>query len=350
AVISLLAFIPLVIYAAGLGMMPAVVAMPAVILQLILAVALSRVVTSVMRKLTRSQLSSALGAMVTGAIMAFFISGWMVLDADYNIMTLELPARLSTLLNVLPSSWGTAAIEAARSGQWAFSIAYLAGMVLVILLLRSLWAILLVKRLTTKPQRNRLSSKPDSPYGFFANRTGTVARKELIAWGRDYTRSGFVYFALFYSIFLCLYPVSAGNLFLLPWTGAIFVITAAGSTANLYGSDGSALWMTLVTSQAERYDIRGRQLAWLLIIAPPALIITFAMIFISGYYWAVPLALPLIIAALGAGAGLVVLNSVHRLEPMTDAHKRGDDMFDHPIGWWQFMSLMLVTLVLIAPA
>jgi len=170
---------------------------------------------------------------------------------------------------------------------------------------------------------------------------GSVVQKELLTWQRDFTRSVFVYFALFFSLFLCLYPIAAGVLVALPWIGVAFALVAAGSMANVYGSDGSALWMTLNIPHATRHDVRGRQLAWLLIVAPVALGTTFLMIVLTGSYWALPGALTLVSAALGAWAGLLVLNSVFRLAPMTDPHKRGDHMFEHGISWWQFMSLML---------
>ena len=107
--------------------------------------------------------------------------------------------------------------------------------------------------------------------------------------------------------------------------------------------------MTLVTPQAERFDVRGRQIAWLMIVAPTAFVLAIGLIAISSQGWALPLLLTLTISALGGGAGLVVLNAVYRLEPMIDAHKRGDDMFDHPLGMWQFISVMFVLLILIAP-
>ncbi|SFJ76762.1 ABC-2 type transport system permease protein [Paenibacillus sp. UNC496MF] len=140
-----------------------------------------------------------------------------------------------------------------------------------------------------------------------------------------------------------------GEYLALPWAGVLFIVTATGATANLLGSDGSALWMTLTMPSAERHDIRGRQLAWLLMVGPVAFFAAATAIAISGHYWTIPFALSLTAAALGAGGGLVVLNSVYRLEPMIDAHKRGNNLFDHPVGWWQFMSLFVLALILLAP-
>lgn len=351
AIVSSLAFASILIYAAGLGIAAVAAAVPAVVLQTILAVAGSRIVTSILRRLTRSQLSSALASMVTGGIMAFFITGWALFEADLKSLAARSDSVFFDVLRALPSSWGIAAVEAAGRGRWELFAAYLAGTLLLLWALRSVWAALLVRRLTTKPRRRRSSRGGEARLGGpFSGRTGAVVYKELASWGRDYTRSGFVYFALFFGLWMCLYPVFAGSADLLPYAGAIFVVTAIGSTANVYGADGSALWMTLASPGAERYDVRGRQIAWLLVVGPAALAMTIGLIAIGGRYEALPYALPLTIAALGAGSGLVVLNSVYRLEPMADAHKRGDDLFDHPIGWWPFMSLFIAASILISPA
>lgn len=50
---------------------------------------------------------------------------------------------------------------------------------------------------------------------------------------------------------------------------------------NLYGFDGSALWLTLVTPGAERIDVRGRQLAWLIAIGPVAILTTIIFTFLA---------------------------------------------------------------------
>ncbi|WP_262287062.1 hypothetical protein [Micromonospora sp. MA102] len=42
----------------------------------------------------------------------------------------------------------------------------------------------------------------------------------------------------------------------------------------LYSSDGTALWQTLLAPGNERADVRGRQLAWMLVVGPPAVVLT----------------------------------------------------------------------------
>jgi ABC-2 type transport system permease protein len=86
---------------------------------------------------------------------------------------------------------------------------------------------------------------------------------------------------------------------------------------NLYGMDGSALWHTLVAPGAERQDVRGRQVAWLLVIGPVALVLALVLPAVSdpGMY---PWVLGLAPALLGGGAGVIVVLSVFAGYPMPD--------------------------------
>ncbi|MFD0475045.1 hypothetical protein ACFQ0B_47435 [Nonomuraea thailandensis] len=106
---------------------------------------------------------------------------------------------------------------------------------------------------------------------------------------------------------------------MLPAAGPIFVVMAASMTSNLYGTDGTALWLTLLTPDGD--DVRGRQHAWLAVIAPAALVITVVTTAIAGGRW--PLVLALLPALLGGAAGLVPLLSVYGLIPGTDPARRG---------------------------
>ncbi|MGH2602035.1 MAG: hypothetical protein ACRDJ9_21940, partial [Dehalococcoidia bacterium] len=83
------------------------------------------------------------------------------------------------------------------------------------------------------------------------------------------------------------------------------------------------LWLTLITPGAEKEDIRGRQAAWLLTVAPAAALLTVVATALSGQSAAWPWMLTLLPALLGGGAGLVALLSVVVLVPGTDPHKRG---------------------------
>jgi ABC-2 type transport system permease protein len=52
--------------------------------------------------------------------------------------------------------------------------------------------------------------------------------------------------------------------------------------ANLDGDDGTALWLTRMVSGTEAADVRGRQAAWLLVVAPVMLALTVTLTALSG--------------------------------------------------------------------
>jgi ABC-2 type transport system permease protein len=104
--------------------------------------------------------------------------------------------------------------------------------------------------------------------------------------------------------------VSGNSTGSLPFAGLVVVTMGCLLAGNLYGMDGSALWHTLVVPGAAAVDVRGRQLAWLLIVGPVTLVLSLVLPGLTdpGLY---PWVLGLAPALLGGGAGLVVVLSVY---------------------------------------
>jgi ABC-2 type transport system permease protein len=111
----------------------------------------------------------------------------------------------------------------------------------------------------------------------------------------------------------------------LPMTGVFGLVLAAGCSAHLHSSDGTALWQTLMTPGIERADVRGRQLAWLLFVGPPAVALTVLGAIAHGEVLMVQWAAGLLPLTLGAGMGLMLLVSVYVPIRITDPHRRGSN-------------------------
>src|SRR5215472_7014737 len=269
----------------------------------------------------RSQTSAALGALISATIMALFGSGWALAPTISQALTQGFPQALSVVVRALPSGWGLVAVDAASRSHWLQAIGVLSGQAALIGLLLVGWIALLVRRTTTK----KTARPSKSGMVVFRHRllettaVGAVIGKELRNWLRDPMRMHYLYFALLYALLFCLLPLAVGILIFLPWTAALFIVIAAMIT-NFYGTDGSALWLTLVTPGAERFDVRGRQGAWGLLVAPTALVLTIVLTAVSGQSWAWPWVLALTPALLGGAAGLVLLISVFYLVPRTEPH------------------------------
>jgi ABC-2 type transport system permease protein len=99
----------------------------------------------------------------------------------------------------------------------------------------------------------------------------------------------------------------------------------------VYGEDGTAFWLTRMVPGVERADVRGRQVAWLLVVGPAMVVLTVAPIAVTGQGWAWPFVLASLAAVLGATPGLMAWVSVARPVPEKDPHLRagpfdtGDD-------------------------
>ncbi len=119
---------------------------------------------------------------------------------------------------------------------------------------------------------------------------------------------------------VCVLPrVTAGSSLLMPFGGAMTVVIAGACACNLYGNDGSSLFLTVLTPGSARADVRGRQLAWLIAVAPYAIVSTVILTAASGQtrYW--PWALALLPALLGGGAGLAAWSSARFVQPLDEA-------------------------------
>ena len=148
---------------------------------------------------------------------------------------------------------------------------------------------------------------------------GAVAAKELRLWARDPIRLTCLLIALVVGAGVCAIPrVTAGTSALLPFAGTLTTIIAGACACNLYGSDGTSLWLTISTPQSAAADVRGRQVAWLLIVAPYALACTLVLTAISGQPWAWTWALALLPALLGGAAGLAPLASLISVQPLDE--------------------------------
>jgi ABC-2 type transport system permease protein len=156
--------------------------------------------------------------------------------------------------------------------------------------------------------------------GLGTSATGAVAAKELRLWLREPVRLSCLVIALIVGAGTGVLPrVTAGTGLLLPFAGVITVIIAAACACNLYGNDGSSVWLTVMTPGSARPDVRGRQVGWLIAVGPYAVASTVILTAVSGRPQAWPLALGLLAAVLGGGAGLLAIGSLVSVQPLDAA-------------------------------
>ncbi|MBE5106524.1 hypothetical protein IGI01_14880 [Bacillus thuringiensis] len=351
--VSFLAFIGLLIYAARISLFAIIVAVPAIILQLIFVVLLSKVIVSIMGETMKSRVGMEMGAMIIGFIIAFLNVGWYALPVIDRITFND-----TTLLYMIPSSWTILAVEYASQSNWLLAFVFLSAITIFCGFLLFIWTTLLT-RSTVRDSKKIQGEITNKHYRkvfkiFLETKIGAIITKELKSWGKDPQRGRFLRMGIWIGVFYGILVTIADIPYLMPWAGVIMIVFTSMFVCNLYGFDGSTLWLTLVTPGAERMDVRGRQLAWLIAIGPVAILTTLIFTFSSGLTFVYPWIYAVIPALLGGAVGLIVLFSVVNLIPITDPHRRGrgtiisgDDMNASKmfITTWLMMVMVLATAV-----
>ncbi|WP_432925415.1 hypothetical protein ACQPZZ_32585 [Microbispora sp. CA-135349] len=335
--VSALSLTGLVVAGVRQGPAAALAAIPALLLQLVVFVLASKVAVALFGLVLRSRVGAVGAGMVNGAILAVLGQIWVVFVAFGEVG--GVPPEVTEPAAYLPGAWGLAAVEAVGAADWwraaaallglavlglavlglavlglaVLGLAVLAVLLLAVLLLAA-WAALLARRAGSV----RAATRGRRPIRA-ATAEGAVLAKELRTWSRDLVRTHYMTFSLVYGVFFAGVPLLTGRTWMLPWAGPIFILMAAAMSANLYGTDGTALWLTLMTPRAS--DVRGRQYAWLLTVAPVAVALTLGLTAVAGGPW--PLVLAVLLALLGGGAGMVTLVSVYAPVPGVDPHRRG---------------------------
>ncbi|MFD8531695.1 hypothetical protein ACFV0L_30195 [Streptosporangium canum] len=314
--VNLIALLSLPVYGWRFGPAGVLIGLAAALTTLITMVMISRVIVALIGLFVRSRATATAVGIVTGTAIALCSNGWAPVAALGGADT---ATWSQVLVRALPSGWGVAAIEA----PWPLALAILVATAGVIALLLVVWASLLSRRVVSAA-RGGVPPRRGAPRPFPSTSGARItAAKELRAWWRDLVRIQLLATAFSYAIITPLLLLTLDVWIMFPFAGLIAIVMAAASSANLYGADGTALWLTLMTPGAERADVRGRQLAWLLIVGPAAVLLSLAGTLVSGLAWAWPWVLGLLPALLGGGAGVIVLLAVTSLVPGTDPHKRG---------------------------
>src|SRR5262249_30532066 len=155
---------------------------------------------------------------------------------------------------------------------------------------------------------------------------GATVWKELRAWARQPRRAVEVRSAIWAALIVAVMPAAFGSTVLWPFAGLALLLTAAVTGSNIYGSDGSAIWLTVETPGTERADVRGRQVAWLLVFGSLSLIGTVVFTTLSGATWAWPWVLAVLPALAGASVGLIPWIALLLPGPLPE--RRGADPLD----------------------
>jgi ABC-2 type transport system permease protein len=328
-VVTMVAAAALVVAATRFGVAPVLVAVPATLLQVVLVVVCSRVVVAALGATLSSRRGQELGGLLMAVIIALASGGWSLAAVMGQQLATGPPPALTTALRALPSGWAPVAVAAAARADWPLALGALGGLLALSALLLGAWAALLpaVMRHPAGPA-GRAGPAAGPRAGAWqrqlpAGPTGAVVAKELHTWRRDPGRTLLLLLAVLISGLNLAVPAVAFDLpAVLPFIGPAAALIVAMGAANLYGEEGTALWLTRMVPGTERADVRGRQAAWLLVVAPATVVLTVALTAVGGQGWAWPFVLAIVPAILGGTAGLMMVLSVTRPVRQKDPHRR----------------------------
>lgn len=299
-----------VVFAARLGPGPALVAVPAFVLQVLVVVLASKVLVRAVGTGRGSRFAREVKALAIGFGLAFVIVGPLALTFVYRQLAASWPPELAALVRGLPSGWAMVAVDATARGDGGIAVLALLGLAALCAVLLVAW----VKLVDGGCARVRAGRR--YPFARLRARSplGTAIAKELRAYSAGLLRGFLVRAAFWWSLFFCVGLLLAHVSLLVPFTGVVVVIATGAVAGNYYDHERESLWLVLTSRGAEPVDTRAKQWAWVILLGPIGTGLT-----VLGVLWnedprLMPFAIAALPAVLGGAAGLIPAVAVAGLQ------------------------------------
>lgn len=342
-VVTALALSSIVIVSVPYGFRVTGIAIAAACAQMFFLLWLGKCTAVWVNRLLRSRAGMTLAAFQMSVVLAVSFAGWVPIvalilpaagDGDTAVVTPSVasavPDSVENVLLALPTGWAFAAVEAGQTSL-VRAILPVVGLLIGGALLRSMWVVLTARTLKEPPARQQSNTRAKarnpvtqstlSKSSRFNGPIAAVTVRELKTWFRDPQRALELRHAWMTPLLMILLVAPTNWSWALPFIGVMGAVFGAMVAVNTYALDGTALWQLITTPGAIGADIRGRQLAWMLLFGLPALISTIVLCVVSqSPFWAISLGATL--AAIGAGCAATPLLSVLMPAFGTDARER----------------------------
>ncbi|WP_017571159.1 hypothetical protein, partial [Nocardiopsis halotolerans] len=362
-VVTTLALSGMVVVAAPHGPATVAVAVVAAAAQMFFLLWLGRCTTALVSHLLRSTLGTWIAAFQMSVLLAVSFAGWVPLmalvlpdlgEGGAEIVTPPVPGAVPTgiedALLALPTGWGLAALDAATSSApFATVMMPVVGLVAGGAVLHGGWIALTAYTLRQPPARARSTVTATRSASSVRSRGGGAVRavttREMRTWFRDPHRKLGLGHAWITPLLMIPLVAPTNWSWALPFVGVMAAVLGAMVAVNTYALDGTALWQLITTPGAIRADVRGRQLAWMILFGVPVLVGTALLGLVSqSPLWAVALGMAL--AATGAACAGAPLFSALMPAIGSDARERVStaDHAGNPAGG-QWTVLVLVVAV-----
>jgi ABC-2 type transport system permease protein len=298
------------------------VAVLAVVLQVLFCIALARLVTTSLAGLLRSRRGTDIAAFAVVPIFVLYEAFAQVVPrlAAEGKITAHTFANIDRWLRWLPPGLAVHAISDASSGHVGTGLLRLALLAAIIVAIGWLWIMSLSRALVSVDTSTQASAVRGRPLPFArADIRGTVAGRYLIYQRRE--PGSIVRWCI---LAVVMVAASVSTIRTPAYHVALFVSAAVAGgmlsvfNANWIGVTGSAFTLeasALTGRRAVRSYIAGRNLALGVIAVPLAVIVSFGLAGFAGHPLDGFLALPIDLAAIGAGLALSSLYAVSLAYP-----------------------------------
>jgi ABC-2 type transport system permease protein len=319
------------------AMLHSAAAVPVAVLALVLVSAmcllLGRLTTSALSRLLRSRRGRDLAVLVgLLVVLAAQLPRLLVTNLDEERLR-----SIGDLLRWTPPGAGIRAVADASAGVWGPALLELLYTGVTVAALLAGWYVALGAALTVvdaSTERSRTRRRPGLP-GLLCRlaggrprnrqsdgRLGAVAGKELrYAWRDPRLKFSWLQMMVFGLAVPAFSLLSAGGRSAPVVAGMFSALLVSTLGFNQYGPEGSAFWLSIVTTANERdarTDLAGRNTATALVLGSWVLLASTGLAIATGTPSAVPLALGAGAAVLGAGMGAGAVLSVLAPYPVPD--------------------------------
>lgn len=295
---------------------PALVALIAAVLLVVTSVAWSRAVLTAFSNVLGSRRGRDIAAISVVLLVIVVYLGIQAIPpmmVEGSEVDLSAPAAIAAWT---PGGMAGAAVRAAADGGYGIAFVALGGLVASTVVALMVWVAALKRsdrRVEVASSKERTSALYPRSLGWLPRgRTTAITVRFLRSLARDprVRNQAFGQFFLVLPILVIL--VTSGLITSPAGTLAVAaVVVPVGLVAtNQFGFDGPALWLHQVTGTEPTADLRGRNLAVLLVAVPLAVVAVVGVAFASGSFELVPVGLLLAVAGLGVTLGVANLSSV----------------------------------------
>lgn len=290
-------------------------ALAAVLVEILFAVAASRAIASLLGGLLRSRrgrdLSGAVILLLGGPIVASLL---VARGTDHSVTPAAI-AQVVEMLRWTPPGMAAMALGAARQGHLASAVLELAGATSGIFAMLLAWTYSLSRSLVT-PEGGTVNASAGRAGSLCPTvlrtllprtRTGAVAARELrYAWREPMRKTMWVTSLTFGTTLALLHAFGArgadpGSLF---WILAVPLFVGQ-VVVNQWGLDGAPLWLHLQSGSDVQADLMGKNLATAIIAGPHIVLVALALAFLrddwSYFSGSVAMALGVLGLVLGVG-------------------------------------------------